>query len=151
MSDEFSIPARRICSSAEKVAERYQHSAISPEHILLGIAEEVQAFHSMAHKILNEHNSIEILKKTLEEALRQIPPKPANGPLSFTPEGTLVLEEARKYSKSVDHGIVGTGHLLYAIACLESSAASQALKKAGITMKDLEKAVNTVYVEMKKV
>jgi len=150
MSDEFSIPARRICSSAEKVAERYQHSAIGPEHILLGIIEEVHEFHCIAYKILNEHNSIEILKKTLDETLRQIPPRPAAGNLSFTPEGKLVMEEARKYSKIGEHGIVGTGHILYAIARLENSIASQALQKAGIRMPDLEKAVNTVYVEMKR-
>ena len=60
----------------------------------------------------------------------------------------FALQKADFYSKRYNNGYMGTEHLLLGIMSMDNSTGAKMLREEGVTMEEVEKALNKVAVEV---
>jgi ATP-dependent Clp protease ATP-binding subunit ClpC len=136
--ERFSGPARNVFVLADDEARRLRHAYIGTEHLLLGLLREDDG---LAARVL--HGSRVGLEEVRRDVTRivglgdaEVPP----GELALTPRMQTIVELSWAEAASTRHPVVGTGHLLLALAREGNGVANVILRDYGVASDDLRKA-----------
>ncbi len=136
--DKFTERARKVLALAQEEAQRYNHSYISTEHILLGIVSEGTG---VATKVL-ANLGVELPKvKTAVEFVIGRGESKSHGEVGLTPRAKKVIELAVDEARHLNHNYIGTEHLLLGLLREGEGVAAGVLESLGVT---LEKARSEV-------
>ena len=130
----FTEKANKSLNAAVKAAEDLGHTYIGSEHILLGLLSDTS---TVAGAVLAAHN---ITYADIEEELKRsigvgVPTELQ--PDDFTPRSKNILETSVAFARQMGQQLVGTEHVLLAIAREGSCSATLLLSRAGVSMQDL--------------
>lgn len=130
----FTEKANKSLNAAVKAAEDLGHTYIGSEHILLGLLSDTS---TVAGAVLAAHN---ITYADIEDELKRsigvgIPTELQ--PDDFTPRSKNILETSVAFARQMGQQLVGTEHVLLAIAREGSCSATLLLSRAGVSMQDI--------------
>lgn len=130
----FTEKANKSLNAAVKAAEDLGHTYIGSEHILLGLLSDTS---TVAGAVLVAHN---ITYADIEEELKRsigvgVPTELQ--PDDFTPRSKNILETSVAFARQMGQQLVGTEHVLLAIAREGSCSATLLLSRAGVSMQDI--------------
>ena len=130
----FTEKANKSLNAAVKAAEDLEHTYIGSEHILLGLLSDTS---TVAGAVLAAHN---ITYADIEEELKRsigvgVPTELQ--PDDFTPRSKNILETSVAFARQMGQQLVGTEHVLLAIAREGSCSATLLLSRAGVSMQDI--------------
>ncbi|WP_328349210.1 ATP-dependent Clp protease ATP-binding subunit [Streptomyces sp. NBC_00445] len=112
MHDKFSEAADQVLSLAEGQAQRFNHSYVGPEHLLLALADHPQG---AAARVLQENGaSVETLHERVHFILGESEPRPATE-LHTTPQATEVLRAAASQAGRRGDPAIEPAHILLAL------------------------------------
>lgn len=142
MSD-FTPRAQQVLQLARKEAERFNHSYVGTEHLLLGL---IALGEGVAVNVLERMNvDLDTLRLEVEKAVGQGPETKTAGSLPMTPRAKKVLALATSEAKALNHNYVGTEHILLGLLREEEGVAARVLKNLNM---DLERARTEVLKEL---
>ena len=130
----FTEKANKSLNAAVTAAEDLGHTYIGSEHILLGLLSDTS---TVAGAVLAAHN---ITYADIEEELKRsigvgVPTELQ--PDDFTPRSKNILETSVAFARQMGQQLVGTEHVLLAIAREGSCSATLLLSRAGVSMQDI--------------
>lgn len=130
----FTEKANKSLNAAVKAAEDLGHTYIGSEHILLGLLSDTS---TVADAVLAAHN---ITYADIEDELKRsigvgVPTELQ--PDDFTPRSKNILETSVAFARQMGQQLVGTEHVLLAIAREGSCSATLLLSRAGVSMQDI--------------
>ena len=130
----FTEKANKSLNAAVKAAEDLGHTYIGSEHILLGLLSDTS---TVAGAVLAAHN---ITYTDIEDELKRsigvgVPTELQ--PDDFTPRSKNILETSVAFARQMGQQLVGTEHVLLAIAREGSCSATLLLSRAGVSMQDI--------------
>ncbi len=130
----FTEKANKSLNAAVKAAEDLGHTYIGSEHILLGLLSDTS---TVAGAVLAAHN---ITYADIEEELKRsigvgVPTELQ--PDDFTPRSKNILETSVAFARQMGQQLVGTEHVLLAIAREGSCSATLLLSRAGVSIQDI--------------
>lgn len=130
----FTEKANKSLNAAVKAAENLGHTYIGSEHILLGLLSDTS---TVAGAVLAAHN---ITYADIEDELKRsigvgVPTELQ--PDDFTPRSKNILETSVAFARQMGQQLVGTEHVLLAIAREGSCSATLLLSRAGVSMQDI--------------
>lgn len=130
----FTEKANKSLNAAVKAAEDLGHTYIGSEHILLGLLSDTS---TVAGAVIAAHN---ITYADIEEELKRsigvgVPTELQ--PDDFTPRSKNILETSVAFARQMGQQLVGTEHVLLAIAREGSCSATLLLSRAGVSMQDI--------------
>ena len=130
----FTEKARMALSHAHNIACELGHGYIGSEHILLGLAREGSG---VAAKVLAENGiTEEELREKLTESIPAGMPLSMQTELSLTPRSKKILEISAVEAQKMNHGYIGTEHMLMAIIRDGDGVGAQLLTSFGINLND---------------
>ena len=133
MFERFTQRARRAIILAQEEAKRLNHSAVGPEHILLGIIREGEG---VASKVLESLNiNPERVRVDIESSIGR-GEGTSSEEVTFTPRTKKVLELALDEARRLGHNYIGTEHLLLGLIRESEGGAARVLQAMGA---DLER------------
>ena len=136
--DKFTERARKVLALAQEEAQRFNHSYISTEHILLGIVSEGSG---VGTKVLG-NLGVELSKvKTAVEFVIGRGESKSQGEVGLTPRAKKVIELAVDEARHLNHNYIGTEHLLLGLLREGEGVAAGVLESLGVS---LEKARSEV-------
>lgn len=147
MLERFTNSARKVVVSAREIAERYNHSYLGTEHILLGILKEKD---SVAFKILKKMGidisvmEVELLSLLLKDKNRKV------SEIAFSARALKVFELAWDESQMMGHDYVGTEHLLLGLLREGGGLAATVMKKMGLELSLLRRNITQVVYKNKQ-
>ncbi len=132
--EKFTERARRVLTSAQEEAQRFNHSYIGTEHILLGLTREEEG---VATKVLTNlgvglakvRSAVEFIIGRGEKATAG-----GSGEIGLTPRAKRVIELAIDEARHLGHNYIGTEHLLLGLLREGEGIASGVLDSFGITL-----------------
>lgn len=130
----FTEKANKSLNAAVKAAEDLGHTYIGSEHILLGLLSDTS---TVAGAVLAAHN---ITYADIEDELKRsigIGVPTELQPDDFTPRSKNILETSVAFARQMGQQLVGTEHVLLAIAREGSCSATLLLSRAGVSMQDI--------------
>ncbi len=142
--ERFTQRARRVLSLAQETAERYQHSYIGTEHLLLGLFYEDGG---LAGRVLRE---LKINQHDLESVILRITrasQRSGYGRLDLSPGTKRVLELAVDESRRMGHHYINTEHLLLGLVRLNEGIALQVLKLLNVTPEEVRRKMRQLLQE----
>ena len=135
MFERFTDRARRVMGLANQETLRYNHEAIGPEHILLGLVKENSGV--AANALRNLGVNLGEVRVAVEKRLPAGKALTVTGRLPFTVHAKNLIGFAFEEARALGHNYVGTEHLLLGLLRVEDTVAVQVLVEQGI---GLEKA-----------
>ena len=129
--EKFSERARRVLSLANEEAQRFNHSYISTEHILLGLVRETDG---VAAKVLT-NLGVELTKvRSAVEFIIGRGERAATGEKGLTPRTKKVVELAVDEARRLNHHYIGTEHLLIGLLREGEGVAAGVLESLQVTL-----------------
>jgi len=129
--EKFSERARRVLTLAQDEAQRFNHTYIDTEHILLGLVREDEG---VAAKVLtNLGVGLNKIRSALESTIQRSE-KPSSSEIGLTPAAKKVIELAIDEARHLGHNYIGTEHLLLGILRGEEGIAADVLSSFGVTI-----------------
>jgi hypothetical protein len=136
--DRFSDEARRVLMLAQDEAQRFSHTFIGTEHLLLGLIRErdsvaAAALAAMAVDLAAVRSAVEFI---IGRGGR-----PASGEIGLTPPAKRTIELAIDEARRLDHHRIGTEHLLLGLLRVGDGIAAGVLESVGVTLDRARMAV----------
>ena len=129
--EKFSERARRVLSLAQEEAQRFNHSYIGTEHILLGLVRETDG---VAAKVLASLN-VELNKvRSAVEFIIGRGEKSVPGEIGLTPRAKKVIELAVDEARRLNHHYIGTEHLIIGLMREGEGVAAGVLESLGVSL-----------------
>jgi ATP-dependent Clp protease ATP-binding subunit ClpC len=129
--EKFSERARRVLTLAQEEAQRFNHSYIGTEHVLLGLVREEEG---VAAKVLtNLGISLSKVRSAVEFIIGR-GEKPSTGQIGLTPRAKRVIELAIDEARQFGHNYIGTEHLLLGLLHEGEGVAAGVLDSFGVTL-----------------
>ncbi len=134
--DRFTERAQDATSRALEILQRYGHTQIDTEHIMLALIEQPDG---VVSAILDKLNvDVEQIKDRLDEDLRNSPRAAAiygggAGQVFITPRVNRVIEGAQEEASKLNDDYISTEHIFLAILGNRSTPAARFLREAGVT------------------
>jgi ATP-dependent Clp protease ATP-binding subunit ClpC len=129
--EKFSEPARKVLSLAQDEAQRFHHSYIGTEHLLLGLVREGEG---VAAKALAS-SGVELTRvRSAVEATIGRGDRLVMGEIGLTPRLKKVLELAVDEARRLNHDRVDTEHLLLGLTREGEGIAAGILTKGGVAL-----------------
>lgn len=164
MYERFTDRARKVMQLAKAEAQRLNHEYIGTEHILLGIIEEGSG---VAATVMKERGvNFNSIRDEVDKIVQRGPdPEPADSPdpgglrgwitaLSLalfwldarrkrpqTPTAKHVIEYAMREARNLNHGYVGTEHLLLGLLIDRESVSYHVLTNLGLELHDVREEI----------
>jgi ATP-dependent Clp protease ATP-binding subunit ClpC len=130
MFERFTEHAREVMSLANQEAQQFGHEFIGTEHILWGLAKEVQG---VAAAVLKHFNvDLKPLRKEVEILLEGRPHVEATEKLAQTEHTKNVIRYAVEEARSLHHNYVGTEHLLLGLMRDGKALSAKVLTNLGL-------------------
>ena len=131
-SGNYTPRAQQVIQLARSEADRFNHSYVGTEHILLGL---VALGQGVAVTVLERMGiSIESLRMEVEKAVGQGPETKTAGNVPFTPRAKKVLQLATAEARALNHTYVGTEHILLGLLREGEGVAAQVLRNLNINL-----------------
>jgi ATP-dependent Clp protease ATP-binding subunit ClpC len=139
----FTPRAQQVLALARKEADRFNHSYIGTEHLLLGL---IKLGQGVAVNVLQKMGlDLDTVRLEVEKQTGSGPDTKIGGNIPYTPRVKKVLALAGKEAKALHHSYVGTEHLLLGLLREGDGVAAHVLKSLDI---DLVRARNEVLKEL---
>ncbi len=122
--DRWTDRARKTLALARKQAERFNHEFVTPDHLLLGFIQEEGGV-----GILVLQKAGIDLARMKDEIEKRLAPyqEPSVGQIPFSPLAKKVLEYSIDAARQMDHGYVGTEHLLLGLLSIHNGPVAEVL------------------------
>jgi hypothetical protein len=129
--DKFTDRARKVLTMAQDEAQRFGHSYIGTEHILLGL---LRAGDGMAAKALTSMG-VELREaRTAVEFIIGRGDRPVVGEVGLTQRAKRVIELSIDESRRLGHNYIGTEHLLLGLVREGEGIAAGVLESLGVNL-----------------
>ncbi|GAB4448749.1 MAG: ATP-dependent chaperone ClpB [Bacteroidia bacterium] len=135
--EKYTIKAQEAIQQAVQIASEYQQQSIESAHILKGIMEVDENVLPYILKKLNVN--VSVFEKSLDSVIKSYP-KVSGGQPYLGNTGQSVINKAQSLAKEMKDEFVALDHLILA-TFLAGGQASQLMKDAGITEKELRLAI----------
>ncbi len=129
--EKFSERARRALTRAQEEAQRFGHSYIDTEHVLLGLIGEEE---SIAAKVLTNSGIAPNKVRAAVEFIVGRGGKPIIGEIGLTPRAKKVIEFAVDEARRFSHNYIGTEHLLLGLLREGEGVAAGILESFGVNL-----------------
>ena len=139
MLDRFTLRAQRIFTLARKEAERFGADKIETDHMLVAMAKEVKG---VAYEILK--TLTKDVKRVVDDVTGRHPEKPCTsilGAMPFSQRLKRAIDASADVASSLGLELIGTDHILVAMAEDHLSTAAASLRNLGISPLDVRSAV----------
>ena len=139
MFERFTEHARDVFSLASREAQRFGNPYIGTEHLLWGIAKEVQG---VAAAVL-EHFGVDLkpLRKEVDLLLQERPHVDEIEALPPSDHAQEAAQYAIEEARAMRHNYVGTEHLLLGLMRNPETVAAQVLANLGLEIDAVREAV----------
>ncbi len=144
--DRFTERAQEVAQRAAELIQRYGHTQIDTEHILLALLEQPQGVVPQILEILNV--DAERLLQQVDHVLRTTPK--ANifgggaGQIFITPRVKRIVDMANQEANRLQDEYISTEHLFLAILNERNTPSSSLLASAGVTKERVYEAIRQV-------
>ena len=139
--DQFTQQGMAVIASAKAEARRLNDSALTSEHILLGL---LRRRNSVAVRLIQETSvTREELREAIEARIKPGTPDPA-GNIKLSGSGKQILALAVDEARQAGDEFIGSEHLLLALAREQRVPAGQVLTEKGLTLDRLRKSLREV-------
>lgn len=126
----FTSNAWRALSHMQEETQRFEHSQMGTEHLLLGLLRDPRSHASRA--IVNLGAEPASIKRELESVIGRRGSL-ITGTTGMTRRCQRVIEQAARVARNSGERVVSTGHLLQSLVEQPEDVASQMLESAGVT------------------
>ena len=131
-SGNYTPRAKQVIQIARTEADRFNHSYVGTEHLLLGL---VALGQGVAVTVLERMGiSLESLRLEVEKVVGQGPETKTVGNVPFTPRAKKVLQLATAEARALHHTYVGTEHILLGLLREGEGVASQVLRALNVDL-----------------
>ncbi len=139
MFERFTEHAREVMSLANQEAQQFGHEYVGTEHILWGLAKEVNG---VAAAVL-EHFNVDLkpLRKEVETLLADRPHVEVPEKLAQTEQTKDVIRYALEEARTLHHNYVGTEHLLLGLMHDGKSISAKVLTNLGLSLNAVREEV----------
>jgi ATP-dependent Clp protease ATP-binding subunit ClpC len=142
MNNKFSIRVQQVIQHAREEALRLGHDYIDTEHLLLGL---LKLSEGLAITIIkNLSGDLQELRDAVEEFVEPSGSTMKIGNIPFTKRAEKVLKVSYIEGKNFNSEIIGTEHLLLALAKEEDGIAVQVLNAYGITYEAIRNELDAI-------
>ncbi len=139
MYEGFTDRARKIMHLANQEAQRFNHEYLGTEHILLGLVKEGSGVGADVLKNLDV--DLRKVRIEVEKLIKSGPEMVTMGNLPKTPRAKKVIEYTIEEARNLNHGWVGSEHLLLGLLREQDGIAAQVLIASGLNLKKVRKEV----------
>ncbi len=141
--NNFTPRAQQVLALARKEADRFNHSYVGTEHLLLGL---IKLGQGVAVNVLERMGlELESVRMEVEKEVGSGPPQKSTGNIPYTPRVKKVLALANKEAKALNHSYVGTEHLLLGLLREGEGVAARVLKRLDV---DIQRTRNEILAEI---
>jgi ATP-dependent Clp protease ATP-binding subunit ClpA len=142
--DKFSERARRVLTLAQEEAQRFNHNYIGTEHLLLGLVREGEG---VAAKVL-ANLGVELNKvRSAVEFIIGRGDRAVLGEIGLTPRAKKVIELAVDEARRLNHGYIGTEHLLLGLVREGEGIAAGVLESLGVKLERVRAETTRVLAQ----
>lgn len=127
MLNRFTERAKQVLVLAQKEAQRFGHTYVGTEHLLLGLVDEGSGIAAKALASLNIQS--EAIRQKIQEAIGV--GESHGQEISYTPRAKHVLELSIAEAQQFQHNYIGTEHLLLGLIRESEGIAAQVLMSLG--------------------
>jgi hypothetical protein len=128
--DRFTDAARRSLTLAQDEAQRFQHTSIGTEHLLLGLVRDRD---TVAGAVLAAMGIDVATVRSAVEFIIGRGNQPASGEIGLTADAKRTIELAIDEARQLDHHRIGTEHLLLGLVRVPDGIAGGVLESVGVT------------------
>ncbi|MBM7051603.1 MULTISPECIES: ATP-dependent Clp protease ATP-binding subunit [unclassified Rothia (in: high G+C Gram-positive bacteria)] len=128
MFERFTDRARRVVVLAQEEARMLNHSYIGTEHLLLGLIHEGEGIAARALESLGV--TLTAVREQVQDIIGSGQQAPS-GHIPFTPRAKKVLELSMREAIQLNHGYIGTEHILLGMVRANEGVANQVLTALG--------------------
>jgi len=141
--NNFTPRAQQVLALARKEADRFNHSYVGTEHLLLGL---IKLGQGVAVNVLERMGlELEVVRMEVEKEVGSGPPQKSSGNIPYTPRVKKVLALSNKEAKALNHSYVGTEHLLLGLLREGEGVAARVLKRLDV---DIQRTRNEILAEI---
>ncbi|MBN1311243.1 MAG: AAA family ATPase [Anaerolineae bacterium] len=146
--DRFTERAQDATTRALEILQRYGHTQIDTEHIMLALLEQTDGVILQILEALGIDQ--ETIKKRVDEDLRNSPRAAAiyggggAGQVFITPRVNRVIEGAQEEANRLNDEYISTEHIFLAILNNRSTPSARILKEAGVTRERVLEIIQTI-------
>jgi ATP-dependent Clp protease ATP-binding subunit ClpA len=139
MYERFTVRARQVMELSRLEAVRCRHPYIGTEHLLLGLVREGTG---IATRILQSHAvNLEVVRAEIETIVQSGTDRVSLRHLKQTPRAKKVIEFSIEEAHDLQHGYVGTEHLLLGLLREQEGVAAQVLTRLGLRADGVRKQI----------
>ena len=138
MFERFTDRARRVVVLAQEDARMLNHNYIGTEHLLLGLIHEGEGIGARALESVGV--TLSVVREQVQSIVGPSPQAPS-GHIPFTPRAKKVLELSMREAIQLNHGYIGTEHILLGMVRASEGVANQVLSKVGVQGAEVRQAV----------
>ena len=145
--DRFTERAQDAAQRAVEIMNRYGHTQVDTEHILLALLEQPDGVVPQLLEILGV--DVDLIKSRLDEALRSSPKvgiygRGSLGQVFITPRVKRVLDMANDEANRLRDDYISTEHIFLAIASERTGDVARILAEAGVVKPRIYEAIRDV-------
>ena len=143
LCNRFTDRARKVRQLANQEAQRLNHEYIGSEHILLGLVKEGSGI--AAKVLISLGATVPAVRRELERIVPKGRDAATPGKLPLTPRAKLAIQHSMDEARNLNHGHVGTEHMLLALMRDEEGVAAQVLAGLGLRLEDVRAEVMAIF------
>ena len=141
--NNFTPRAQQVLALARKEADRFHHTYVGTEHLLLGL---INLGQGVAVNVLQKLGlSLDTVRAAVEKQVGTGPETKPTGNIPYTPRVKQVLALANKEAKALNHSYVGTEHILLGLLREGDGVAARVLRSLDV---DIERCRNEILIEL---
>lgn len=129
--DRFTKRARHVLSLAQEEAQRFKHSYIGTEHLLLGLLREGDG--AAAQVLKNLDIEVDQVRQAIEAIIGQ-GERIVLGEVGLTPRAKKVIALAVDEAQRLNHRFIGTEHLLLGLIREGEGIGAEVLRSFGVRL-----------------
>lgn len=135
----FTPGAQQVLAFAREEADRFNHSFVGTEHVLLGL---IRLGRGVAVNVLTKMGvNLETVRKKVESVVGTGPDQKIIGNIPYTPRVKKVLALAAKEARALNHTYVGTEHILLGLLREGDGVAARVLNNLDVDVEQTRKLV----------
>jgi ATP-dependent Clp protease ATP-binding subunit ClpC len=134
MFERFTDRARRVLVLAQEESRTLGHSVIAPEHLLLGLLAEHDGVAAKA--LMSAGADLERARQVTGTLLSPSRDGQSGSP-PFAPESKKALEKSLRAALVLEHGYIGTEHILLGVLDLGPSSPTELMEALELDPEDL--------------
>ena len=130
--DKFTDQARRVLRLSQEEAQRFRHTYIGTEHLLLGLIREDEGIAAQVLRTMGVE--LKQVREAVESIIGRGDRVVLGGEVGLTPRAKKVIELAVDEARRFDHHYIGTEHLLLGLIREGEGIAAGVLESQGVKL-----------------